>query len=379
MHGTFSDILIGLYSTVNTPELIRETYDRIAQEVGAVGVLGCKLATDGFEIRDVYTSSYYDAISEVLAEYVANYSGFENAIYSTVFSARQFVPVTDLDAWPDETDLFERPDFRFIRQNAGILRRVAFNLSPKVGWRNTVVFHFPEPDFVLPKGAISTASQFVPHIGKVTEIGEFFSALQAKYKAVLSVLDNMNLGICLLDSGGNIVLSNSYADRIFAAGDGIRWDGGRIRLSAATDNARLQEGARSTYETARGENNVRNDSFYANRPSGRGPVYLELSPIRDGRYEIIKDFAGSIVYMIDTDDPPEIDIMPLAQMAGFTQAERQVAQLVCRGLKEREIADIRNVALETVRKQIKTVLAKAGLKSRVQLVTKAVSLKPPVL
>lgn len=66
-------------------------------------------------------------------------------------------------------------------------------------------------------------------------------------------------------------------------------------------------------------------------------------------------------------------------MSGLTPSETEVANLLCKGLIDREIADSRNTSLETARKQIKFVLAKADVSSRVQFITKAVSIKPPVL
>lgn len=119
----------------------------------------------------------------------------------------------------------------------------------------------------------------VPHVGKAVELGDFLSGLRVKYKAVLSVLDRLNIGICILDRSGNIVVSNASAEVILAAGDGLQQHHGKFRIHGDQMDARFLKRILETADAAEGKNDVHSDSFYVDRFSGKLPYYMEIAPI----------------------------------------------------------------------------------------------------
>ena len=59
---------------------------------------------------------------------------------------------------------------------------------------------------------------------------------------------------------------------------------------------------------------------------------------------------------------------------GFTNAEAEVAQLLVNGLELRQIAKLRAVTLETVRSQVKCILAKSDCRGREQFIRELLQL-----
>jgi DNA-binding CsgD family transcriptional regulator len=55
--------------------------------------------------------------------------------------------------------------------------------------------------------------------------------------------------------------------------------------------------------------------------------------------------------------------------AALTRAERETAELLARGMTNREIARARGTSTNTVANQIKSVFRKLGVQSRAELVT----------
>jgi DNA-binding CsgD family transcriptional regulator len=69
---------------------------------------------------------------------------------------------------------------------------------------------------------------------------------------------------------------------------------------------------------------------------------------------------------------PEVSATRVAETAaallGLTEAEGEVVQLLSEGLDAGAIARVRGISIATVRTQISSVLAKAGLKRQVDVV-----------
>nr|WP_318615257.1 response regulator transcription factor [Sporosarcina sp. YIM B06819] len=62
-------------------------------------------------------------------------------------------------------------------------------------------------------------------------------------------------------------------------------------------------------------------------------------------------------------------------ISNLTQSELEVLKLLCNGLKRKEIADIRTVEIETIKKQINSLLKKFGKSSTKEIVKKVNELK----
>ena len=68
----------------------------------------------------------------------------------------------------------------------------------------------------------------------------------------------------------------------------------------------------------------------------------------------------------------------LERLYSLTVAEGDVARMVAEGIETGDIADSRNVSPDTVRTQVKRILAKTGAANRAQLVRLAHSVNPPI-
>jgi DNA-binding NarL/FixJ family response regulator len=121
--------------------------------------------------------------------------------------------------------------------------------------------------------------------------------------------------------------------------------------------------------------------FYpANRGkrSGREPYLVDVSPIRDTAYEIDRDFKGAFLTVIDPDQRLTLSLEGLKQLYQLTAAETAVAELLFRGHTNEEISDLRRVSLETVKAQVRALLAKTGSRNRTELVSRLLSVTLPI-
>jgi DNA-binding CsgD family transcriptional regulator len=102
-------------------------------------------------------------------------------------------------------------------------------------------------------------------------------------------------------------------------------------------------------------------------------------PLRDRQSGLDNDFRGAIVFLIDPDQPCSITTEGMDVLYQLTSAEAETLALSVNGRSTSEISEIRDVATETVRTQVKSILAKIGAPRREELVRLATTVNPPVL
>ena len=118
--------------------------------------------------------------------------------------------------------------------------------------------------------------------------------------------------------------------------------------------------------------------MHAERASGKRAVLIEVAPLSDGLREIQLGFQGALIYLIDPENPVPIIIERLAVSCGLSEAESAVCERVAHGWKNSDIAEDRNVSLDTIKSQIASVFSKAKVSNRSELIRLILKTSPPV-
>ncbi len=107
-----------------------------------------------------------------------------------------------------------------------------------MSWRDTLVVHFDEKLDHIPVRSVRDIQLILPHVAKSVELARAFEKLKEQYQAVLSALDHVEIGLCVAQQGGAIVVKNAEADRILTEHDGIRLsDNGKLFIHDSERNA----------------------------------------------------------------------------------------------------------------------------------------------
>lgn len=366
-----------LYGTINALPTMSDALDNVAREVAAKGAMFVVFNEIGFEFSEHYSSSVWSEKEDKILEYSRRYQALEEDCWRKILATPFGKPVRDFDIWPEGHEVKTREDFQFIIDLVGIYRRVAYNLSPTLGWKSGFIFHYADSELELPPQTFALSQNFMPHLSKVSELLRFVSTLRRRYNAVYGAIDKINVGMVVFDAMGRVVIANGAARDIFAQEDGLSQVNGRLLTRDSNINSELASKLNSIAATSLGEDANSEAVLTLQRPSGSSPYTLVISPLKDGGAEIENRFCGSLVFIFDTANPPEIDITPLATLANLSSSEADTTALLLKGYTDREIAEIRNVTYETARTQIKRVLQKASVANRPALVRKAAMISPP--
>jgi len=292
--------------------------------------------------------------------------------------AAPFEWISDSQIWPDlDTD---RDDFEYLLKTFGVARRGAFNISRHDSWDAILALHFEEGVQSPLAGTMNDAIVCMRHVSKAIELNRFFFDLRDRYKAALSILDRVDVGVCLANAAGSVLVENTRALKIFNARDGVTKGRQHHLLLANEDLQRsVQAQIQSCAGTAAGSANTFEHVLTVPKRSGGQPYVVEISPIRDGDDELNDKFSGVMILILDPDDPPDVRIDPVAALYRLSKAETEVLSLIARGKLLSCIAEIRSVSEQTVRNQLRSIYSKLSVSNRADLIRKIMSVSPPVL
>ncbi len=378
--------LLSIYDAAFANDRWAPALDAIRAVTEAKGVLLYETG-DTREVRytlDAVDTNYRN-IPDVLADYnklleSGKTSGIDHEGLTVLHKQTAFEPIEDSFFWRIDEKYRARPEIEFSISRFEAFRKFVINLSEDPLSYSGVVFHYGLNYSTLPKRDMIAASNLSPHLAKAVELNRISSSLRDKYRAVLSVLDKFDLGICILNANGNVILKNARAERIFGDRDGLWMHAdGSIICRDRDDTARLKDAVRRIALTADGQNDDRGDEFTIKRLSTQEPILAIASPLRDSDMELEKGLSGTLLTLIDTSSTVSARLDTFAKAYQLTPAETKVAALLFEGYTNTEIGDHLNASPETAKSHVASILRKTQCSHRINFVWRVFQFAPPVL
>lgn len=292
--------------------------------------------------------------------------------------ARQPVgqPFPDVAVGITSDCLDNRPDCIALEHHLGVRRRLGVRLNDTPMWFDGMTMGFSPGQNDLP---IAALMPLVPHLARAVELGRTFSYLQARYKAVLTVLDRISAGLAIALADGQVIVCNTEAERILATRDGIAIDREkRLYTGSSEDSLAIRRGIALAAATACGEGSKTETRMHLQRRDHASSLLLDITPLHDSGHELGMHLKGALITLIDPDRTQQLDIDRFAHLHAFSQAELEVCRLLVQGNNVAEIAELRGTAQVTAKNQITRLLVKAGAGSRFELIRKIVCVLPPL-
>ena len=207
--------------------------------------------------------------------------------------------------------------------------------------------------------------QLLPHYQRAVRLEHMLRAHRSESSMLRNVLDHHHLANFVLDSEGRLLASNTQANRLLAAGDGLVMRSGKLTAYHASDNAHLQTAVRMGDKTAL-DKHPPLDLVVQRKSPGANALLLALFPLNE-RHGTHAPGATTLIFVLDPAKPPPLPWNGIAQLYGLTKSELKLARLLVRGLNLAECADTLGVALATVRSQLKSLFRKTDSHSQTQL------------
>jgi len=367
-----------LYATTFGVDRWPDVLDGIADLTGGNGALLFLYDSGLSELEITAKSSGYRDLH--IEQYRRSlFEGDEAAWLQVLDQAPPRTIKTDLDVWPDRRVYDAMPSVRFLRTQA-LYHRVGVRPCAHGGWKDALTVLFREGRAGIRPGEARRLELLVPHLARAIEMQRPFRLLQRRFGQVLAALDRLGIGVLVLREASEIVLSNQEAERILGANDGLARCG-RAKLAARDHKAAAQLAAavQRADQAARLAELDRSHTLELPRRTGGDPYLVDVVPLRDDGDEMGSAFSGVLLVLIDPDHREMVSIGGLARSYGLSPTETLVCRMIVQGLTLQEIADARDVSVDTVKSQARAIYTKTRTRNRAELVRRALSVAPPLL
>lgn len=206
----------------------------------------------------------------------------------------------------------------------------------------------------------------LPHLAKALDLSIPLRQLHQRYKAVLSAMDQLTIGLCVLDRHGLIVARNEEFQRQQESYRSIRVGAeGRLFLGSADANKRLADLMEHVGRHGQFGARPRKESVVSDPTDA---LCIEVSPLRSADEIGTASFDGFLICSTDTSLPMHCNTERIGTAFGLTEAESALIEPIAQGLTNPEIADRRERAVATINAQVKSILLKSGCANRTQFV-----------
>jgi len=315
---------------------------------------------------------------ERMAKAISMFEKYDVAAWAFVHRHEKRTLFVDTDFWNERDDLDSREDYVFFRKELGFVRKAGCRLNDNLCWTDNIAFQFPTAMRRVPATSISRINALLPHAAKSIELWRTFSVLKSQYNAVLSAIDHVRVGLCILDATGTLITANEEAHRILKLSSALRIDRkNAIRCRSEDMQNRIHHSIRQIAATAAGDDSV-SEMFHVLGANKQALISIEVSPLRDSAGELASGFSGTLLTMIDLCSDLEIDCRKLASAYKLSKSESLVCEALIKGQTADNIAEMRNVTSETVKTQIKNIHRKTGTRGRINLIRLATKASPPI-
>ena len=366
------ELILGIYDAAIDPRKWPAMLDRISRFVGARGIILFNMEDVGpaRKLLTSYMSASYDicAMNDYLTLYHRQELDDQDRFANNQKMTDGIELVPDLVLMDQQGDFSNRPNVKWMRER-GIHHRSGALLNKDNLYRDRFSIQFSQAHGPLNPEDIRKTSLLLPHIAKALSVGRPTEQLFDQFRSILSYLDLLAVGLCILSKDGSVIVKNREFQRQMEAYPVYRiGPTGKLLF----DNANTDRSIRHLLA------DVANHGAFGARPRKEavsaildGEDYklcIEISPLNKSDELGTQPIGGHIIYSLDTNLPAAINAALVTDLFELTGAEIEVLSLMADGLTNREISERRSTSITTVNSQTKSILSKTMSANRTQLV-----------
>ncbi len=203
-------------------------------------------------------------------------------------------------------------------------------------------------------------------IASANAVVEANTTLEAKYEAMLAILDRLPIGVVLVGRGCKVHETNECAREILSLDDGIQIHRSVLKAVLRSETQQLHDVVAVALNPQKWFKYTGEDVIALSRPSGLLEFSALVLPLTTDQDVLGEPLA--VIFLSEMSRTLQIDPRRLKKIFAFTPAEARLASLLVQGLKLEDAAEYLGVSLNTVRTQLRGVFAKTGCDRQPELV-----------
>ncbi|MEL0622555.1 helix-turn-helix transcriptional regulator [Marinomonas arenicola] len=202
-----------------------------------------------------------------------------------------------------------------------------------------------------------------PHFKRTFEFSDQIRSLKEKHDAFLFTLSKVPLGIIIVDRNLKINYINKLATLLIEEGLGIHIENGNLKAHNTIDHRKIQSSISKVLDT---KNMAA--SLQVKKDSDRKPLELSFRHVKFSKKSAAPLLNQVVLYLSCPELCSFSTERTLQEVYKLTSAEALLALAISKGLTLQEIANERNVSIQTVRSQLKSIFQKMSINSQSDLI-----------
>ncbi len=219
----------------------------------------------------------------------------------------------------------------------------------------------------------------VPHLRRALKLQRDLARISSERTAAFDALDDMTVGIVVIDADARIRIANETARRIAHGCDGLRFASDHLVMDGGRGDDIRTRASRLVRSTMSGTPSP-GEAFQIHRPSGAESYNALISCLggNDSRFGwSVLEEPLAIVYIRDPEQPEESRTDLLQRLYGLMPSQARLADLLATGCSLKIAAKQLNITPSTARQYLKLVFQKTGTHRQTELVRKVLQIPAP--
>jgi len=223
-------------------------------------------------------------------------------------------------------------------------------------------------------------NELIPHLNRAILLQRDIGSIDFERNIAASTLDNMAVGVLVVDRFLKIMFDNATARSILSAGDGLMATEGKLVTDAANGGALKPAIDRVIMQSRKGEASP-GQPVTLPRSEGAEPLQVFVSPLverhmQSGWATISAPLA--ILILRDPARPVETRQEMLCKSYGLTASQARLVNLIVGGLSLKQAARDVGITEASARQYLKIAFEKMSVSRQGEMIAKVLNLPVPV-
>lgn len=229
-------------------------------------------------------------------------------------------------------------------------------------------FQRPKKNGEFGEADIKAIQLFEPHIKRAIQLNQRFWDIKSQSSAAITVLDNLEIGVILIDEHKRPVYVNHSAEELAYSGGALVIGTRSVSAGLPDESSALEKLIHEATRTGKGKGLHPGGSLLLGA-SHEYPLCLLVTPLQTDRNDL--GLTGSrvcaAIFVTAPTMPHSVPLDSLQSLFVLTHAEAHLVQGLANGLSLEEISEKSKITINTARSQLKKVFSKTGTRRQAEL------------
>jgi DNA-binding CsgD family transcriptional regulator len=222
------------------------------------------------------------------------------------------------------------------------------------------------------ESVLSLFRNLMPHLRRAALLHGDHASMRAQLATFTGHLDRYPQAFFLTGADARVIYANAAARETIAGPDCLAVRNGRLSLAAA-----YQRELQDAIATVTGGTGLPLRNVELPRGTGKSPYHLLVMNVPSlGALPLGTSQPAAAILVIDSESAIEPDLAILRELFALTPAEARVTGRLVLGRSVEEIASESGVSVETVRSQVRSILAKTNTGRQGELISLVLRMAP---